>query len=142
MAVVRVLVVDDYESFRRLVCSLLEDEKGLQVVGEASDGPEALEKVAELNPDIVLLDIGLPQLNGIETARQIRKNAPDCKIIFLTLERNPEMARAALASGALGYVIKVDLAAELLAAVRAVIRGERFVSSSLSGYGLNEPAGS
>jgi DNA-binding NarL/FixJ family response regulator len=141
MPAVRVLVVDDFVSFRRLVCSILEEEKGLLVVGEASDGLEALQKVEALKPDLILLDMGLPHLNGIETARQIRDIAPDCKIIFLTLERNPEVAQAALASGALGYVVKVDIAAELMFAVRTVIRGERFVSSSLLGYDLNEPPG-
>jgi DNA-binding NarL/FixJ family response regulator len=142
MSAVRILVVDDFESFRLLACSLLEEENGLQVVGEASDGLEALQKVEALKPHVILLDIGLPNLNGIETARQIRNMAPDCKIIFLTLECNPELARAALASGALGYVVKVDMADDLMIAVRTVIRGDRFVSSSLSGYDLDEPPGS
>jgi len=142
MSAVRVLVVDDFESFRRLVCTVLEEEQSVQVVGEASDGLEALQKIEKMQPDVILLDIALPKLNGIETARQIRKIAPECKIIFLTLERNPEVVRAALASGGLGYVVKVDIATELMAAVRTVIHGERFVSSCLSGYDSNEPPGS
>jgi DNA-binding NarL/FixJ family response regulator len=138
MSVVRVLVVDDYETFRRLVCSFLEDEQWVQVVGEASDGLEALQKVEDTQPDVILLDISLPKLNGIEAARQIRKITPECKIIFLSLERDPGVVRAALATGGLGYLLKVDMAAELMAAVRTVIRGERFVSSSLLGYDVNE----
>jgi len=95
MSVVRVLVVDDYETFRRLVCSFLEDEQGVQIVGEASDGLEAIQKVKDTQPDVILLDISLPKLNGIEAARQIRKITPECKIIFLSLERDPEVVRAA-----------------------------------------------
>jgi DNA-binding NarL/FixJ family response regulator len=81
---VSVLVVDDYEPFRRFVCSTLGKRQDLQVIGEASDGLEAVRKAEELKPDLIVLDIGLPRLNGIEVARRIRKLYPKCKILFMS----------------------------------------------------------
>ena len=92
MSPIRVLVVDDYAPFQRFVCSTLEQRPELQIVGKASDGLEAVQKAAELQPDLILLDIGLPTLNGIEAARQIRKLAPHSKILFLSQESSPEVA--------------------------------------------------
>jgi DNA-binding NarL/FixJ family response regulator len=128
---IRVLVVDDYEPFRRLVCSTLGQRSALQIVGEASDGQEAVEKAEELKPDLILLDIGLPTLNGIDAAREIRKLAPESKIIFLSQESSAEVVRAALNSGAWGYVLKTKTVRELLAAMDAVLEGRQFVSSGL-----------
>jgi DNA-binding NarL/FixJ family response regulator len=129
---IRVLVVDDYEHWRRFACSTLQKRAELQVIGEVSDGLEAVQKAQELQPDLILLDIGLPALNGIEAARRIRGCAPDSKILFVSENRSRDIAEAALSTGAGGYVIKSDAAAELLPAVKAVLQGKQFVSASLS----------
>jgi CheY-like chemotaxis protein len=127
------LVVDDYEPFRRFVCSTLEKRPELQIVGEASDGLEAVQKAKQLQPDLILLDIGLPTLNGMEAARQIRTLAPQSKILFLSQESSPDVVQEAFTLGALGYVVKAHAGSELLAAVEAVCQGRQFVSSGLSG---------
>jgi FixJ family two-component response regulator len=98
------------------------------------DGSEAVQKAEELKPDLIVLDIGLPRLNGIEAARQIRQLSPSSKIVFLSLYNSPDVVKAALSTGALGYVRKTDARNELLAAVDAVLQGKQFVSSSLKGY--------
>jgi CheY-like chemotaxis protein len=126
--IVRVLVVDDFEPFRRLVCSMLGNRSTLQIVGEASDGLEAVRQAEELKPDLILLDIGLPRLNGIEAALQIRKLAPQSKIIFVSQEFSPEMVRAAFRLGAWGYVVKAKAGSDLLAAVESVLLEKHFVN--------------
>jgi DNA-binding NarL/FixJ family response regulator len=131
---VRVLVVDDYEPFRRFVCSTLGKRRGLQVIGEASDGLEAVRKAEELKPDLIVLDIGLPTLNGIEVARRIRKLCPECKILFMSQGSSADVAQEAFRLGALGYVVKAHAGSELLAAVEAVCQGRQFVSKGLSGH--------
>jgi DNA-binding NarL/FixJ family response regulator len=127
---VRVLVVDDYEPFRRLACSMLEERPALQIVGEVSDGLEAVRRAEELKPDLILLDIGLPTLNGIEAARQIRSLAPESKIIFLTQESSADVVEEALSLGAWGYVMKARARSDLLPAVEAVLLGKHFVSGT------------
>jgi len=127
---VRVLVVDDFEPFRQFVCLTLVKGPDLQVVGEASDGLEAVQKAAELKPDLILLDIGLPTLNGIEAARQIRKLALESKIIFLSQESSADVVQAGLSVGAWGYVVKARAGSELLAAMDAVMSGKKFVSGT------------
>lgn len=133
MSIVRVLLVEDFEPFRRLVYSVLGKRPELQVIGEASDGMEAVRKARELQPDLILLDVGLPTLNGIEAARQIRKFAPESKIIFVSQESSADIVQEAFRVGALGYVFKTHAGSELLAAVEAVCQGRHFVSSQLSG---------
>ncbi len=130
MSSIRVLVVDDFEPFRRLVCSIMEARPGLQIVGEASDGLEAVQKAAELKPDLILMDIGLPSLNGIEAARQIRELIPESKIIFLSQESSPEVVQETMDLGASGYVVKVRAAIELLATVEAVAFGKKDADSN------------
>jgi DNA-binding NarL/FixJ family response regulator len=125
---VSVLVVDDYEPFRQFVCSTLGKRHDLQVIGEASDGLEAVLKAEELKPDLIVLDIGLPRLNGIEVARRIRKLSPECKILFMSQESSVDVAREALGLGAMGYVVKTDAGSELLASLEAVCQGRRFIS--------------
>ncbi len=106
VSTVRVLVVDDFEPFRRFVCSTLVKRRDLQVIGEALDGLEAVRKAEELKPDLVVLDIGLPTLNGIEVARRIRKLCPECKILFMSQGTSADVAQEAFNLGALGYVVK------------------------------------
>ena len=105
-SIVRVLVVEDYEPFRRFVCSTLGKRPELQVIGEASDGLEAVQKAEELQPDLILLDVGLPSLSGIEAARRIRKLSPKSKILFVSQESSADVVQEALRIGALGYVAK------------------------------------
>ena len=121
---VRILVVDDFERFRQFIVELLGKRPELQVVGEASDGLEALQKAAELRPDLILLDIGLPSLNGIEVARQMRSLVPESKIIFLTQKTSADVVQEALGQGAWGYVTKPKAQADLVAAVEAVLSGK------------------
>jgi DNA-binding NarL/FixJ family response regulator len=128
---VRVLVVDDFEPFQRFVRSMLGKRPELQVICEVADGLEAVQKAQELQPDLILLDIGLPTLNGIEAARQIRRLAPESKIIFLTQEPSADVVHEALRLGAAGYVLKIRAGSELLAGVEAVLQGKQFVSSGL-----------
>ena len=125
---VRVLVVEDFVQFRQFITSTLGKRRDLQVIGEVSDGLEAVQKAVELKPDLILLDIGLPTLNGIEAARRIRKLVPESKIIFLSQEGSADVVQEALSLGAWGYVVKARARSELLAAVEAVILGKQFVS--------------
>ena len=134
MALVRVVVVEDHEQFRRFICSTLEKAPELQVVGIVSDGLAAVQKVEELQPDLILLDIGLPKLNGIEAARQIRKLSPKSKILFVSQESSADIVREALGTGASGYVVKSDAGSELLEAVSAVLRGDQFVGKRFAGH--------
>ena len=131
---IRVLVVDDFEPFRRLVRSMLERKAAFLVVGEASDGIEAVQKAEELRPDLVVLDIGLPRLNGIEAARRIRTISPKSKILVLTQESAASVVQAVLSAGALGYVVKAHAGSELLTAVAMVCQGKQFVSRTISGH--------
>jgi DNA-binding NarL/FixJ family response regulator len=133
MSSIRVLVVEDFEPFRRFICSTLGKRQDLQVICEVCDGPEAIRKAEELKPDLILLDIGLPTLSGIEAARQIRKLAPESKIIFLSQESSPDVVQEALSLGAWGYVLKIRAGMDLLDAVRAVLEGRQFVSGGLLG---------
>jgi len=128
---VKVLVVDDYEPFRQIACSTVAKRKNLEVIGEASDGLEAVRKAEELNPDLIVLDIGLPMLNGIEVARQIRNLRPECKILFMSQESSADVAQEAFSLGALGYIVKPHAGRELLPAVDAVCQGRQFVSKGL-----------
>jgi DNA-binding NarL/FixJ family response regulator len=127
----RVLVVDDFEAFRRVVASILQKQPGLQVICEVSDGLEAVQRAEKLQPDLILLDIGLPTLNGIEAASRIRQVAPSAKIVFLTQNSDKEIVAAALSTGAHGYVLKTDAGRELLTAVARILGGDDFVSSGI-----------
>ena len=111
-----------------------------QVIVEAADGPEAIQKAEELKPDLIVLDIGLPKLNGIEAARQIRQLSPSSKVLFLSQNNDLDVVRAALGT-AQGYVYKTDFRRDFLPAIQAVLRGQQFVSSSLKDYEFTDTAG-
>ena len=140
MASVRILIVDDCEPWRRMIFTLLQEYPDWQIICEASDGLEAVQKSKELQPDLILLDIGLPGMNGIEAARQIREIAPRSKILFLSENLCPEVVQEALCNGAWGYVAKSDAGRDLLAAVEAVIENKQFVSSRFAGCNPVHPS--
>jgi DNA-binding NarL/FixJ family response regulator len=119
-------------AWRRFVCSVLR-EAGWKVVGEVSDGLEAIQKAQELRPDVILMDIELPNLNGIEAARQICELEPKSKILFLSITDAADIVTKALKTGARGYVVKYDAASELVQAVEAVSQGDRFIGRTLKG---------
>lgn len=133
---IRVLVVDDYAPWRRFACKILSKQTTIRVLGEVSDGLLAVQKAKELQPDLILLDIGLPTLNGIEAARQIHEGSPASKILFVSENRSLDIAEEALSAGASGYITKSDAGSELLPAIDAVLAGKRFVSASLAVYVL------
>ena len=131
-----VLLVDDHPRWRCYVVSTLEKHSELQIIGEASDGPEAIEKAKAIQPDLILLDIGLLTLNGIEAARRIREVSPASKILFVSENRSPDIAEEALNTGAGGYVLKSDANSDLLPAIKAILEGKRFISASLARHFL------
>ena len=133
LSLIRVLVADDFKRWRRQIRQLLKVRPELQVIGEASHGSEAVQKADDLKPDLIVLDIGLPKLNGIEAARRIGQLSPCSKILFLSQHNEPDIVQAALDTGALGYVLKMNALGELLPAVNAVLQGKQFVSSGLKG---------
>ena len=129
---VRTLVVDDHKGWRHQICSMLATRPELQVVGEAADGLEAVRQAATLKPDLILLDIGLPGMNGIEAASRLHQRWPGVKILFVSGNNDPDVIRTALSDGALGYVRKVDICAQLLPAIETILRGERFCTLLLT----------
>lgn len=130
-SVVRILVVEDFEPFRRLIRTLLEAKPNLQIIAEIADGQEAVDKVAELKPSLILLDIGLPSLNGIAAARLMLRLSPNSKILFVSQESSPEVIHEALRLGASGFVTKNRAGVDLMPALEAVLLGGNFVSGQL-----------
>ena len=133
-----VLVVDDHAIVRRTICAYLSRDSTLNVICQAADGEEAVKKAEELRPDLVLLDIGLPTISGIEAARQIRIVSPQSHIIFLSQHDSLHMAIDAMKVGGHGYVTKIDAAEELLKAIHAVRNGTRFVSQRIRDQGWSD----
>ena len=138
---VEILVVEDFEPYRTYVASLLKEKSGLRLVCEVGDGLQAVEKAQELRPDLILLDIGLPGLNGIEAGRQILKIIPESKIVYVTQETSADVVREAFNVGARGYVVKSQAGRELLEAIDAVLQGKRFISIGLDGHESAPPNG-
>src|SRR4029077_16069951 len=128
MPVAKVLVVDDHAIVRRTVCGLISRDSTVEVICESASGEDAVTKAEELQPDLVLMDISLPGISGIEAARQIRKVSPKSQIIFLSQHDSMEMVKDALRVGGHGYVAKIDAGNELLKAIHAVRDGKQFVS--------------
>jgi DNA-binding NarL/FixJ family response regulator len=134
----RVLVVDDYEPFRRFVSLVLNKKESLRIIGEAQDGLEAVRQAEILQPDLIVLDIGLPNLSGIDAARGIRKLVPDTRIVFVTQESSSDLVQEAFSLGAWGYVLKSQAAHELPCALDAAVQGREFVSHGLKGHVVGE----
>ena len=122
----RLLVVDDHEVVRRGVRSLLTDQEGWEVCAEAVDGQDALEKARELKPDLIVMDVSMPRLNGLEATRQVRNLLPQCEVVILSQHENAEMARQTLKAGARGYVVKSSISRDLISAVVKASRHEYF----------------
>lgn len=129
---ISIIVVDDYQPWRNYVCSALPQWLNSPVITEACNGLEAVSKARELQPDLILLDVGLPELNGIEAAGRIRESSPRSKILFVSEDRSPEIAEEGLRNGARGYISKSRAASELWPAIQAVLRGEIFLGKGLS----------
>ena len=143
----KILVVEDFDRFRQFVVRSLRQRAEFQLNYEASDGLEAVARAAELKPDLILLDIGLPRVNGIEAGRRIRKISPNSKILFISQESSADIVQEALHLGAQGYLLKADAARELLPAVDAVLQGRQYLSRRLRPHVVSEapdeyPAGS
>jgi DNA-binding NarL/FixJ family response regulator len=126
-----VLVVEDFEPFRQFIRATLEKLPDCQIIGEVADGLKAVQKAEELRPDLILLDIRLAALNGIEAARRIRRSIPESKIIFLSQESSVDVVEEAFKLGARGYVVKARARSELLDAMEAVRQGRRFISKDV-----------
>ena len=130
LSTVKVLVVDDYAPWLHFVSVALALKPEITIVGQAEDGLSAIQKVVELKPDLVVLDIGLPDMSGIQVARRILELAPKVRILFLTENTAPEVVRAALLTGAQGYVVKSSAARELMPALEALLLDCYFVSAA------------
>jgi two-component system response regulator DegU len=128
---VDVLMVEDFEQFRQFIGSVLGERTEFRLVGEASDGLEAVRKIEELRPDLVLLDIGLPNLNGIEVAERARRLVPHAKLLFISQESSFDVIEKAFGAGGRGYVHKPHAVSDLLPAMEAVLEGRQFVGTGL-----------
>jgi DNA-binding NarL/FixJ family response regulator len=128
----RILLVDDHELVRRGARGVLHSRHGWRVVGEAANGREAVEKAIALKPDVAVVDISIPQLDGIEVTRQIREAVPAAKVLVLTMHESEQMVQRALEAGAHGYILKSDLTESLVKAVKSVSEGQRFLTPKVS----------
>jgi len=135
MTPIRVLIVDDHGIARRGIRSVLESNPELEVVAETADGEEAVQKTRDLHPDIILLDISLPGISGIEAARRIRQCAPETRVVFVSQHDSISLVKEALDLGASGYVVKSDAGRDLLPAVEAARTGQVFVSRTVIARG-------
>ncbi len=129
---IRVLLADDHTILRDGIRALLVDQADIEVIGEAEDGLSTVKMVGKLKPDVVIMDIAMPLLNGLEATRQIQRDHPQVKVLILTMHDNEEYIRQVLAAGALGYVLKDAAAHDLLGAIRAVHRGEAVLSPAIT----------
>ena len=132
MRKIRILLADDHTILRDGIRALLEDQQDIEVIGEAEDGQSAVKMAAQLDPDIVIMDIAMPLLNGLEATRHIRRDSPQVKVLILTMHENEEYIRQVLAAGAFGYVLKDAAARDLLGAIRAVYNGEAVLSPAVT----------
>ncbi len=128
-----IFLVEDHHIMRRGLASLLRTELGAEIVGEAKDGIEALELLANCSPDAVIMDISMPRMNGVEATRRISQRFPGIRILILSMHNNPALVSQALGAGASGYILKEAMLEELTAALRAVLSGQVFISSLVEG---------
>jgi DNA-binding NarL/FixJ family response regulator len=138
MTPLRILIVDDHAVVRRGVRSLLESEKGFEITGEATTGREAVDMARRLQPDVVVMDLSLPELNGLDATRQILKDSPRSEILVLTMHHSEELARDVLQAGARGYVLKSDADQSLIAAVKSLREHKPFLSSRVTEFVLDD----
>jgi DNA-binding NarL/FixJ family response regulator len=129
---IRVILADDHTILRDGIRSLLADEADIQLIGEAEDGRAAVRMACELRPDIVIMDIAMPLLNGLEATRQIKRHLPETEVLILSMHDNEEYIRQVLAAGAMGYILKDAAARELIEAIKTVRRGEAVLSSAIT----------
>lgn len=132
MSVLRILVADDHEVVRKGLVSVLQTQPEWQVIGEAGDGHEAVDKTLQLKPDVVILDIGMPSLNGLEATRQILKSNPQARVLILTLHDSDQVVREVLNAGARGFLLKSDAARDLIAAVEALRHNKTYFTSKVA----------
>ncbi|UCD43166.1 MAG: response regulator transcription factor [Chloroflexota bacterium] len=132
MAKIRILLADDHTILRDGIRALIDDQDDMEVVGEAEDGISTVKLAAKVKPDVVVMDIAMPLLNGLEATRQIQRDHPQVKVLILTMHENEEYIRQVLAAGALGYVLKDAAARDLLGAIRAVYQGEAVLSPAIT----------
>ena len=132
MTAFRILVADDHEIVRQGIRALLQAHPGWEICGEAADGREAVEKAGALTPDVVILDVGMPNLNGLSATRQILKQHPQARVLILTMHESEQVVREVLECGARGYVLKSDAGRDLTAAVEALQRGKTFFTSKVA----------
>jgi DNA-binding NarL/FixJ family response regulator len=133
----RILIADDHEIVRRGIRALIENHPGWEVCAEASDGREAVEKVRELHPDLALVDVSMPNLNGLDAARQIVEIAPQTRVLILTMHESEQIVREVLEVGARGFLLKTDAARDLVSAIQALQRRTTFFTSSVAEMVLN-----
>jgi DNA-binding NarL/FixJ family response regulator len=134
---IRVLVADDHGIVRHGLRELINNETDMEAISEAKDGQDALAKTNTLKPDVVLLDIGMPHMSGLDVTRLIKERVPDCRVVILSMHEYEAYVHQSLAAGALGYVLKTSATAEILDAIRAAFRNEFFLSSSLKAEVIN-----
>ncbi|HZD56573.1 MAG TPA: response regulator transcription factor [Anaerolineales bacterium] len=132
MEKIRILLADDHTILRDGIRALLEDEPNMILVGEAEDGRTAVKLAYELKPDVVIMDIAMPLLNGLEATRQIKRQLPGTEVLILTMHDNEEYIRQVLAAGAMGYILKDAAARELISAIKTVQRGEAVLSTAIT----------
>jgi two-component system response regulator NreC len=135
---ISVFIVDDHSIFRTGLQTLLSEETDLKIVGEAADGKEAVLKAEQLNPEIIVMDINLPGMNGLETTKEILARLPGAKVLFLTVHEDSKMLREALDIGGVGYILKRAVESELINAIRAVARGDMYIYPSMTRAFLKE----
>lgn len=138
MKKIRVLLVDDHAILREGIKALLEKQDNIEVVAEAADGREAISRVAQFRPDVVVLDISMPMMDGLESTRQMKRDNPDIKVLVLTMHDNEEYFFQLLRAGASGYVTKKSVSRELVSAIEAVYRGESFFCPSMAKFLLSD----